>query len=52
MRGLPRAPRLCLHAAALELVDPGTGEALCLEAPFPEELAAYWEALAQELPGR
>jgi tRNA pseudouridine32 synthase / 23S rRNA pseudouridine746 synthase len=38
---LARTP---LHAARLELVHPGTGEAIAIEAPLPEDLAAVLAA--------
>ena len=39
-------PRHALHAAELSLDHPMTGERLNLHAPLPEDLRAFWEALA------
>lgn len=41
--GLP-APRCLLHAQALTLRHPISGEPLCLEAPLPEDLLRFFEA--------
>ncbi|QRK08941.1 RluA family pseudouridine synthase [Archangium violaceum] len=41
--GLP-APRCLLHAQALELGHPGTGQPVRFEAPVPEDLARFFEA--------
>lgn len=38
-----RWPRLALHAAALTLEHPITGEPLMLESPLPQDLAPLWE---------
>jgi 23S rRNA pseudouridine1911/1915/1917 synthase len=43
-RGRLRLPRHALHAARLELPHPRTGERVCLEAPLPPDLAAFWAA--------
>ncbi|MBN1205841.1 MAG: RluA family pseudouridine synthase [Myxococcaceae bacterium] len=40
--GLP-APRCLLHAQALELAHPRTGQPLRLEAPLPEDLRRFFE---------
>lgn len=37
-----RWPRLALHATALGLAHPATGEALVLEAPLPADLEGLW----------
>ncbi|MDP9150449.1 MAG: RluA family pseudouridine synthase [Myxococcota bacterium] len=42
-------PRHALHAARLELAHPITGVPLVVDAPLPEDLVGFWEALA---PGR
>lgn len=42
---LPRAPRLCLHAAVLGFTHPATGQRVRFESPLPEELASYLERL-------
>lgn len=39
------APRLFLHAAALRFRHPGTGASVEVEAPLPDELRAWIEAL-------
>jgi 23S rRNA pseudouridine1911/1915/1917 synthase len=39
-------PRHALHAAELELDHPTTGARLHIEAPLPEDLRAFWDALA------
>ncbi len=39
---LARTP---LHASRLELIHPGTGQPLVVEAPLPEDMAAAFEAL-------
>jgi 23S rRNA pseudouridine1911/1915/1917 synthase len=39
-------PRHALHAARLALSHPMTGAPLVIEAPFPPDLAAFWESLA------
>jgi 23S rRNA pseudouridine1911/1915/1917 synthase len=38
-------PRHALHAERLELDHPITGERLLIEAPLPQDLQAFWEAL-------
>jgi 23S rRNA pseudouridine1911/1915/1917 synthase len=38
-------PRHALHAAALALPHPMTGEPLRVESPLPEDMAAFWDAL-------
>lgn len=38
--------RHALHAHALSLVRPETGERLCIEAPLPPDLASFWRSLA------
>jgi 23S rRNA pseudouridine1911/1915/1917 synthase len=38
-------PRHALHAARLTLTHPMTGAPLAIEAPLPEDLRAFWEAL-------
>lgn len=39
-RGLPRVPRLCLHAAQLSFMHPETGRRLTVLSPWPEDLAS------------
>jgi 23S rRNA pseudouridine1911/1915/1917 synthase len=39
-RGLPRVPRLCLHAAQLSFVHPETGRRLTVLSPWPHDLAS------------
>jgi 23S rRNA pseudouridine1911/1915/1917 synthase len=39
-------PRHALHAARLALLHPMTGDKLVVEAPFPPDLAAFWDSLA------
>lgn len=39
-------PRHALHAARLALAHPMTGAPLVIEAPFPADLAAFWDAIA------
>jgi 23S rRNA pseudouridine1911/1915/1917 synthase len=39
-------PRHALHAARLALAHPMTGAPLVVEAPFPADLEAFWQALA------
>ena len=39
-------PRHALHAARLALAHPMTGAPLVVEAPFPSDLAAFWDSLA------
>lgn len=43
--GAVRAPRMALHAAALELPHPTTGTQLRLEAPVPDDMAALLSRL-------
>ncbi len=43
-----RAPRLALHAIALQFDHPTTGEPLQFEAEWPQELERFWD----ELPSR
>ncbi|HEY8073947.1 MAG TPA: RluA family pseudouridine synthase [Labilithrix sp.] len=38
-------PRHALHAARLSLPHPMTGESLVVEAPFPADLAAFWDTI-------
>jgi 23S rRNA pseudouridine1911/1915/1917 synthase len=38
-------PRHALHAARLSLTHPMTGEPLAIEAPLPDDLRAFWDAL-------
>jgi 23S rRNA pseudouridine1911/1915/1917 synthase len=38
-------PRHALHAARLALPHPMTGEALAIDAPLPEDLRGFWDAL-------
>ncbi|MBS2019784.1 MAG: RluA family pseudouridine synthase [Deltaproteobacteria bacterium] len=38
-------PRHALHAARLSLLHPMTNERLTIEAPFPSDLAEFWDAL-------
>jgi 23S rRNA pseudouridine1911/1915/1917 synthase len=40
-------PRHALHAASLALPHPVTGRALEVSAPIPEDMRAFWEALAE-----
>jgi 23S rRNA pseudouridine1911/1915/1917 synthase len=47
--GLP-APRCLLHAQALELAHPATGQPLRLEAPIPEDLRRFFTAANLPLP--
>jgi 23S rRNA pseudouridine1911/1915/1917 synthase len=44
-KGMPRPPRLALHALALRFLDPRTGAETEVSAPFPAELFAYWSSL-------
>jgi 23S rRNA pseudouridine1911/1915/1917 synthase len=37
------APRCLLHAQALQLSHPGTGQPLCIEAPVPEDLKRFFD---------
>lgn len=39
-------PRHALHAARLALPHPITGAPLAIEAPLPDDLAAFWDALS------
>ena len=39
-------PRHALHAARLALAHPMTQERLVIEAPFPADLQAFWDAIA------
>ena len=39
-------PRHALHAARLALTHPMTQESLVIEAPFPADLQAFWDAIA------
>jgi 23S rRNA pseudouridine1911/1915/1917 synthase len=39
-------PRHALHAARLALAHPMTGAPLVIEAPFPADLEAFWQAIA------
>ncbi|EYF00201.1 class I SAM-dependent methyltransferase [Chondromyces apiculatus] len=48
MYGGAAAPRLLLHAAALGLRHPATGEAVVFRAPVPAELGAWLEAGSEE----
>jgi 23S rRNA pseudouridine1911/1915/1917 synthase len=41
-------PRHALHAARIALPHPMTGSPLVFEAPLPDDMAAFWEALAPE----
>lgn len=47
--GLP-APRCLLHAQALELHHPGTGQLLRLESPVPEDLQRFFAAAGVTAP--
>lgn len=47
-RLLDTMKRQCLHARRLEFTHPQTGEALCFEAPIPEDLAAVLDILDRE----
>lgn len=38
-------PRHALHAARLSLTHPMTGEPLVVEAPLPEDLRVFWDAI-------
>ena len=38
-------PRHALHAARLALAHPVTGAPLVVEAPLPEDIADFWDAL-------
>jgi len=41
-------PRHALHAARLALSHPITGHPLAIEAPLPEDIAAFWAGLAPD----
>jgi 23S rRNA pseudouridine1911/1915/1917 synthase len=43
----PRPPRLALHAMSLGFVHPATGERVRWEAPLPDDLATWIDALRQ-----
>lgn len=45
LRGLPKPPRLALHAEWLTFLDPRTQAEVQLHSPFPEELHSYFDAL-------
>ncbi len=45
--GAPSMARQALHAEAIELPHPGTGEVVMFEAPWPEDIRAFVEALRQ-----
>ena len=45
-RAALRLPRHALHAFRLELPHPRSGEPTVLEAPFPEDLRAFWDGCA------
>jgi 23S rRNA pseudouridine1911/1915/1917 synthase len=47
--GLP-APRCLLHAQALELLHPHTGQPLRIEAPVPEDLRRFFTAAGVPVP--
>ncbi len=49
-RVLLRIPRQALHAWKLELPHPRTGERVRLEAPLPEDLAAFWQVCTAAAP--
>ncbi len=54
-RDRPEAPllgRLALHAAALALRDPGTGETVRIEAPLPDDLERALRALRKYARGK
>jgi 23S rRNA pseudouridine1911/1915/1917 synthase len=38
-------PRHALHAQRLEMPHPITGDPLCVEAPWPADMSAFWERL-------
>jgi 23S rRNA pseudouridine1911/1915/1917 synthase len=40
-------PRHALHAHALGLAHPVTGERLTIRAPLPDDLADFWDGLAR-----
>ena len=44
------APRCLLHARALELAHPGTGQPVRFEAPVPEDLARFFAAARVDAP--
>ena len=48
--GRPRPPRLALHALRLGFGHPATGEHVSWEAPVPDELARWIDALALKTP--
>lgn len=48
-RGLPRPPRLALHAEVLGFIQPLSGTPLHFVSPLPSALAAYWNALSPSL---
>jgi 23S rRNA pseudouridine1911/1915/1917 synthase len=48
--GLPRAPRMALHAAKLGFVHPATGEAKLFERPLPSDLEGYVTSLREASP--
>jgi 23S rRNA pseudouridine1911/1915/1917 synthase len=39
-------PRHALHAARIALPHPMSGAPLVFEAPLPDDMAAFWDALA------
>jgi 23S rRNA pseudouridine1911/1915/1917 synthase len=43
-------PRHALHAWEHRVTHPMTGEELCLRAPFPADLSAFWQGLGGALP--
>jgi 23S rRNA pseudouridine1911/1915/1917 synthase len=45
-RTLLELPRHALHAAELSINHPASGERLCIEAPLPPDLKAFWDGLA------
>ena len=38
----------CLHAGKLRLIHPRTGEAMCFEAPMPEEMVKLLDILRRQ----
>ncbi|MBN2559684.1 MAG: RluA family pseudouridine synthase [Phycisphaerae bacterium] len=47
---LPVVPRLCLHAAALSFVHPGTGRRITVHSPWPKDLARTLKRLGLSAP--
>ncbi|MFA5140773.1 MAG: RluA family pseudouridine synthase [Elusimicrobiota bacterium] len=43
--GLPKPPRMLLHAYRLSFEHPGTGKAVRFSAPVPADMRDYWKAV-------